>query len=203
MLKPFVVALLMVTSLSLSSCSNGGSQSSETPTGGNETPKTSTEKVELQKYTSSTNGYEFMHPKTWKPEEAKGQEDKVDVAFRDPDGKGEALYVLVTKAPANKSLTDLGKPEQIAERLIKGINDNKDAKLTAELINTKTREANGKTFYIVEYKVKLPNNQERRNLAIIGVSQGKRITLNILAPEKRWNKLKGVFEEMANSFTVK
>jgi photosystem II oxygen-evolving enhancer protein 2 len=203
MLKPFVVALLIATSLSLSSCSTDSSQKpTDTSTGNSKSQETSPESDKLIKYTSS-NGYEFLHPQGWKPVDSKEKSDKVDVAFRDSVKRQGNLYVVISKAPKNKSLEDLGNPSAFGERLVKNINNIPNTKNKAELIGAKSREAGGKTYYTVEYKVKLPDNKERHNLATITDSQGKLFTFTLSAPQDRWDQVKSLFEEMANSFSVK
>ena len=51
------------------------------------------------------------------------------------------------------------------------------------------KEVDGKIYYLLEYAVKLPNQQERHNISSVAVSRGKLFTFNASVPEKRWQKL--------------
>jgi photosystem II oxygen-evolving enhancer protein 2 len=76
-----------------------------------------------------------------------------------------------------------------------------DSGREAELVNAEARESGDKTYYILEYSVKLPN-QIRHNIASVAVSRGKLYTLNASTTEKRWTKLQNLFEQVAKSFSV-
>jgi photosystem II oxygen-evolving enhancer protein 2 len=59
-----------------------------------------------------------------------------------------------------------------------------------------------KTYYILEYAVKLPNQQERHNLASVAVSRGKLYTFNASTPEPRWTKVQPLLQRVVSSFSV-
>lgn len=210
MLKLFITALIISTSLSLSSCSTDSSQKTPTDsskpqsnsTDSSKPPANSTDSSKLQKY-SSPNGYEFLHPEGWKSLDSKEKSDKVDVAFRASDKRPGNLYVIVNKAPKNKTLPDwVGTPSEFGSRLVKSLNS-ANSKNKAVLVGAKSRDSGGKTYYIVEYTLTVPNNQERRNLATSAIGQNKLFTLTLSSPQKQWDNVKGQFEKIANSFTVK
>lgn len=74
--------------------------------------------------------------------------------------------------------------------------------MSASLINAQFHETNGQTYYTLEYQVKLPNNEERHTLASVAVSDGKLYTFNLSTTQKRWEKVKNLFQVAANSFTI-
>ena len=209
--NPFVLNLLIIASLSLSSCTNSSNEPQKNSTSSSEPQKNSTSGIgqektsnvlsELQKY-ASPKGYEFLHPTNWKPEAAKS--DKVDILLRDSAKRQGNLYVVISPAPKNKKgATDLGTDSAFGDRFLKGINSLPNSENKAELIGVKSRKAGDKTFYIVEYKLKLPNNREQHNLASTAVSQVKLFTFTLSTPQKQWDKFKDKFEEITNSFSVK
>ena len=69
------------------------------------------------------------------------------------------------------------------------------------MIGAETNEVKGKTYYILEYDVKLPNSR-RHNIASVVISRGKLFTFNASTTDRRWTKMKKVFEEVVSSFSV-
>ncbi|NJQ96905.1 MAG: hypothetical protein HC784_02800 [Hydrococcus sp. CSU_1_8] len=70
----------------------------------------------------------------------------------------------------------------------------------AELLDAEVRESNGKTYYTLEYEVKIPNRPERHDIASIAVSRNKLYTFNLSTDQKRWNKVNKLFKTVVNSF---
>ncbi len=62
-------------------------------------------------------------------------------------------------------------------------------------------EVKGKTYYILEYAVTLPN-QLRHNLATVVISRGKLFTFNASTTDKRWSKMQNILKEAIESFNV-
>ena len=179
MLKRFAVILLVVLSLSLTSCASAASG--------------------LKRYVDSIDGYQFLYPNGW-------LEVKVsngpDVVFHDLIQTTENVSVVVNPVPEGKTLAELGTPSEVGYRLGKSAIAPPDSGREAELVNAGTLESGGKKYYVLEYAVKLPNQKERHNLASVAVSRGKLFTFNASAPEKRWTKVRNVFEEVVKSFSV-
>lgn len=182
MLRSLIIVVLTIFSLTLSSCT--------TELGG------------LQSYVNTANGYEFLYPNGWMPVDVKNASEGVDVVYRDLIERTENLSVIVSEVPTGKILTDLGTPSEVGYRFFKAVNDNPNLQREADLIRAESQEKEGKTYYILEYEVKLPNNQTRHDLASIAINRGKLLTFNISAPEKRWDKVKNLFETAVKSFTV-
>lgn len=179
MLKRFTVILLVVLSLSLTSCASAASG--------------------LKSYVDSIDGYQFLYPNGW-------LEVKVsngpDVVFHDLIQTTENVSVVVNPVPEGKTLAELGTPSEVGYRLGKNAIAPPDSGREAELVNAGILESGGKKYYVLEYAVKLPNQQKRHNLASVAVSRGKLFTFNASAPEKRWPKVQNVFEEVVKSFSV-
>ncbi|HEY9822426.1 MAG TPA: photosystem II reaction center PsbP [Candidatus Sericytochromatia bacterium] len=178
MLKTIAAVLLLVLTLSLYGCTTGVSG--------------------LKSYVDTTDGYEFLYPNGWLPVKVS---DGPDVVFHDMIERSENVSVVMSKVPEGKTLADLGTPGEVGYQLQKNAIAPPNSGRKAELVNAEARESGDKTYYLLEYSVKLPN-QQRHNLASVAVSRGKLYTLNASTTEKRWEKLRDVFEQVAKSFSV-
>jgi len=178
MLKPFAVACLILLSLMLHGCVSSGSG--------------------LQAYIDSTDGYEFLYPNGWVPiRVANGP----DVVFRDLIEATENVSVVVSSVDRDKTLSDLGGPSEVGQRLAKKVIAPPNSGREAELVSAVSRQLGPKTYYNLEYAIKL-GDQERHNLSSVAVSRGKLYTLSVSAPEQRWSRVRSSFEQVANSFSV-
>ncbi|HAA27888.1 MAG TPA: photosystem II oxygen evolving complex protein PsbP [Cyanobacteria bacterium UBA8553] len=177
MLK-IIAALLLILSLGLHGCAAGVSG--------------------LKSYVDSIDGYEFLYPNGWLPVNVT---DGPDVVLHDIIERTENVSVVINPVPEGKTLAELGTPGEVGYQLQKNAIAPPGSGRKAELVNAEARESGEKTYYLLEYNVKLPN-QERHNIASVAVSRGKIYTLNASTTEKRWGKLKDTFELVAKSFTV-
>lgn len=173
-----IAAVLLVLSLGLTGCASAVSG--------------------LKSYVDTTDGYEFLYPNGWVPVKVS---DGPDVVFHDMIERSENVSVVISDVPDGKSLTDLGTPGEVGYQLQKNAIAPANSGRVAELVNAEARQSGDKTYYLLEYNVKLPN-EERHNVASVSVSRGKLFTLNTSTTEKRWQKLKEMFEIVAKSFTV-
>lgn len=156
----------------------------------------------LQSYVDATDGYQFLYPSGWVGVDVKNSTQGVDVVFRDLIEPSENLSVIISDVSNEQSLTELGSPTEVGYRLLKQFNNDSDNQRETDLISAESREADGKTYYTLEYQVKLPNQQERHNIASISVSRGKLFTFNLSTLQKRWDKVKTLFKNSVNSFAV-
>jgi len=179
MLKRILVSLLVVLSLSLSSCAIS-------PASG------------LKGYVSTARGYQFLYPNGWVPAKVAGD---VDVVFRDLIEETENVSVVVSPAVAGKTLADLGTPGEVGYRLGKNVLAPPGSNREAELISADRRDVDGKTYYILEYGVTLPQ-QKRHNLASAVISRGKVYTFNASTTEDRWHKVESILRKSVNSFSA-
>src|ERR687886_432379 len=179
MLK-IIAALLLILSLGLHGCAAGADVSG------------------LKSYVDSIDGYEFLYPNGWLPVKVT---DGPDVVLHDLIERTENVSVVINPVPEGKTLADLGTPGEVGYQLQKSAIAPPESGRKAELVNAEARESGDKTYYILEYNVKLPN-QERHNLAAVAVSRGKLYTFNASTTEKRWNKMRDVLEQVVKSFSV-
>jgi photosystem II oxygen-evolving enhancer protein 2 len=129
MFRSLIVVLVAILSLTLSSC--------VTDVGG------------LQSYVNAAHGYEFLYPNGWVSVDVKSASEGVDVVYRDLIERTENLSVIISEVPPGKTLTDLGTPSEVGYRFFKAVKDNPNLKREADLIRAESREANGKTYYIL------------------------------------------------------
>lgn len=153
----------------------------------------------LKSYVDSTDGYQFLYPNGWLPVKVA---NGADVVFHDLIETSENVSVVVSPVPEGKVLSELGTPTEVGYKLGKNVIAPLDSGREAELVNAEAREKSAKIYYLLEYIVKLPNQQQRHNLASVAVSGGKLFTFNASVPEKRWSKVRQVVEQVVNSFSV-
>lgn len=178
MLKRFAVITLLLISLTLQGCANLG--------GG------------FKPYVDALDGYKFLYPNGWLQMTVS---DGPDVVFRDLIEETENVSVVVSALDSSKTLADLGDASQVGLRLAQSILAPKGSNREADLLSAKERSRGDKVYYDLEYLIKLPD-RARHHLASVAVSRGKLYTLNISAPEQRWQKISDIFETVATSFTV-
>ncbi|OKH38102.1 photosystem II oxygen evolving complex protein PsbP [[Phormidium ambiguum] IAM M-71] len=178
MLKRIVVLLLVGLTITLSGCVSA--------TGG------------LKSYIDTSEGYQFLYPNGWIQVQVS---NGPDVVFHDLIEETENVSVVISPVASGKTLQDLGSPGEVGYKLSKSAIAPPGSGREAELINAEAREGGGKTYYLLEYAVKLPN-KERHNLASVVINQGKLYTFNASTTEKRWQKIKNQFQQVVDSFQV-
>ncbi len=183
MKKIFISLLLICLTTLIASCSAGVSG--------------------LQSYVNTAQGYEFLYPNGWIPVDVKNATPGVDVVFRDLIERGENLSVIISDVPSDKTLEDLGTPTDIGYRFFKAVNNSPELNREADFITAESRQVNNKTYYLLEYEVKTPEQPARHNIATVAVSRGKLFTFNLSTSEKRWNQVKDTLTIAAKSFTIR
>jgi photosystem II oxygen-evolving enhancer protein 2 len=182
MLKSLAIALFCLSCLWLTGCAVAASG--------------------VQRYVDAGDGYEFLYPNGWVQVSVKGQKAGLDAMFKDLIERGENLSVVISQVDPAENLTDLGTPTDIGRRFLKNLELDPDIRRKTELIGAESFRNLDKTYYILEYQVKLPNQVERHNLATIATSRGKLYTFNLSTAQNRWDRVENLFELSARSFTV-
>lgn len=179
MFKRIAAIFLVAISLTLTSCISTGAG--------------------LQAFVDTTDGYEFLYPNGWLKVKVS---DGPDVVLHDLVEATENVSVVISPVVGEKTLTDLGTPTEVGYKLSKNAIAPLDSGRKAELVNAEAREYKAKTYYQLEYAVKLADGRERHNLASVAVSRGKLFTMNISTTEDRWQKVHDKFAQVINSFSV-
>jgi photosystem II oxygen-evolving enhancer protein 2 len=153
----------------------------------------------FKSFVDTTDGYEFLYPNGWLQVKVA---DGPDVVFHDLIEVSENISVVISPVPDGKTLPELGTPTEVGYKLGKAALAPPDSGRSAELVNAVEQESDGKTYYILEYLVKLPNREQRHNVASVAVSRGKLFTFNASIPERRWQRVQRMMENVVNSFSV-
>jgi photosystem II oxygen-evolving enhancer protein 2 len=180
MLKRILAIALVVFSLSLSGCV------AVTPTAG------------LKSFVDSIDGYQFLYPNGWVQVSVSSGADAV---FHDIIHQSENVSVVINPVSGQKTLADLGDPGEVGYKLGKSAIAPEGSGRTAELVNAEARQVGDKTYYLLEYAVKI-GEQLRHNIASVAISRGKLYTFNASTSEERWGKMKDILEETIQSFSV-
>lgn len=152
----------------------------------------------LTPYVDALGGFKFLYPVGWvQVKVASGP----TVVFHDLIEETENVSVVVNPVPDGQTLESLGTPSEVGYKLSKTAIAPPESGRVAELVNAEAREANGKTYYLLEYEVQLPG-QRRHNLASVAVSRGKLFTFNVSTPERRWAKAGDLLSRVVRSFSV-
>lgn len=152
----------------------------------------------LKSFVDSTDGYQFLYPNGWV---AVKVSSGPDIVFHDLIETSENISVVISPVSKDKTLADLGTPGEVGYKLGKNAIAPPDSGRKAELVNAEAHSEDAKTYYILEYAVKLPNS-DRHNLASVAISRGKLFTFNASTTEKRWNKVQNMLKQVVNSFSV-
>ncbi|AFZ52192.1 photosystem II reaction center PsbP [Cyanobacterium aponinum] len=182
MLKSIATFIVIILTVTLSACVS--------PTGG------------LNPYVDGADGYKFLYPNGWMAVDVKEASEGVDVVFRDFIERSENLSVIISDVNKNMDLSDLGSPTDVGYRFMQIVNQDTNNQREAELISAEKREQNLEDYYLLEYKVKLGDNQYRHNLASVVTKNGKLYTFNISTTESRWENVENRFKTIVKSFTV-
>lgn len=182
MLKPIATLIIIIFTITLFGCVS--------PTSG------------LNPYVDGADGYKFLYPNGWMAVDVKNASEGVDVVFRDLIERSENLSVIISDISKDKSLEDLGSPTDVGYRFMQIVNQNSNNQIEADLISAEKREQNLDNYYLLEYRVKLPDNQYRHNLASVVTKNGKLYTFSISTTESRWQNVEKRFKTVAKSFTV-
>ncbi|WP_330205335.1 photosystem II reaction center PsbP [Cyanobacterium sp. Dongsha4] len=182
MLKSIATFIVIILTVTLSACVS--------PTGG------------LNPYVDGADGYKFLYPNGWIAVDVKDASEGVDVVFRDFIERSENLSVIISDVNKDMDLSDLGSPTDVGYRFMQIVNQDTNNQREAELISAEKREQNLEDYYLLEYKVKLGENQYRHNLASVVTKNGKLYTFNISTTESRWENVENRFKTVVKSFTV-
>jgi photosystem II oxygen-evolving enhancer protein 2 len=153
----------------------------------------------LNAFVDDIDGYRFLYPNGWVQIKVS---NGPDVVFHDIIEQTENVSVVINPVPGRQTLADLGTPGEVGYQLSKSAIAPPDSGRTAELIDAQAREVNGRSYYLLEYLVKLADGRERHNLASAAISRGKLFTINASTAEERWEAMQEALTRSVKSFTV-
>ncbi len=152
----------------------------------------------LKSFSDNIDGYNFLYPNGWISVQVSGG---ADVVYRDLIEETENVSVVVSPVSGERNLTDLGDPTAVAKGILQAVIAPPDSGVNASLVSADSRQDDDKTYYKLDYTVELPIGN-RHNLSSVVVRRGKLFTLNISAPEARWETVEPLFQQVVDSFSV-
>jgi photosystem II oxygen-evolving enhancer protein 2 len=181
MFKRIFAILLIVVSISLQGCAVSGAAG-------------------FKSYIDSIDGYRFLYPNGWSEVNVT---NGADIVFHDLIEPSENVSVVLSPVsdPDKKTLTQLGSPGEVGYQIGKKAIAPPDSGRQAELVNAESHEIDGKTYYLLEYAVKIGDRQ-RHNLASAVINRGKLYTFNASTTEQRWEKVRDLLYQSVQSFSV-
>ncbi len=153
----------------------------------------------LLPFKDTRDGYRLLYPNGWVQKSVKGG---ADVLFHDIIQPLENVSVVIGELKSVKQLADLGTPEDVGARVRDRIIAPPESDRKATLISAKSQQLNGQDYYWLEYAIELSNGLKRHDLVAVTAKRQRLYTLDISAPESRWEKVKEMFEEVVHSFQV-
>jgi photosystem II oxygen-evolving enhancer protein 2 len=152
----------------------------------------------LNSFQSPDGRYAFLYPTGWtRVQVSEGPQ----VVFHDLINADETLSLVVSDVNSTNSLENLGSAVAVGEKLRRVVIAPEGSGREAELVEASEREDGGRTFYDLEYAVHL-NDRDRHELATVVVDRGRLYTLAASTNEVRWPKVKVLFHQVIQSFTL-
>jgi photosystem II oxygen-evolving enhancer protein 2 len=152
----------------------------------------------LNSYQSPDGRYAFLYPTGWtRVQVSNGPK----VVFHDLINSDETLSLVISEVGEGRDLDGLGSAVAVGESMRRQVIAPEGSGRQAELVEARERQVAGRTFYDLEYAVRLAD-RNRHELATVVVDRGRLYTLAASTNELRWPKVKDLFERVITSFTL-
>ena len=151
----------------------------------------------LNSFESPDGRYSFFYPVGWTRVSVSGGPQ---VVFHDLINSDETLSLVVSKVEDDIALEELGSADIVGKRLINEVIAPEGTGRNVELVEANSRETGGKTFYDLEYSVRL-EDRDRHELATVAINRGYLYTLAASTNESRWPKVQEMFKHVIHSFS--
>jgi photosystem II oxygen-evolving enhancer protein 2 len=152
----------------------------------------------LNSFASPDGRYAFLYPTGWTRVQVSGGPQLV---FHDLINSDETLSLVISEVSADRDLEGLGSAVAVGEKLRRTVIAPEGSGRQAELVEAREREQQGHTFYDLEYAVHL-SDRDRHELATVVADRGRLYTFAASTNEARWNKVKGLFDQVIRSFSL-
>tara|TARA_Y100001968_G_C19387742_1_gene733816 strand:- start:566 stop:1123 length:558 start_codon:yes stop_codon:yes gene_type:complete len=150
----------------------------------------------LEPFKSSDGRYGFLYPTGWTKVAVK---NGPEVVFHDLINSDETLSLVISKLESDITLEELGSAEEVGKRLTNEVKSDEKNDREVQLIETSARETLDHTFYDLEYSVRFPG-VNRHELATVVVDRGYLYTLATSSSDRRWPKVKNLYQKVIGSF---
>ncbi|MFN7898475.1 MAG: photosystem II reaction center PsbP [Synechococcaceae cyanobacterium] len=152
----------------------------------------------LNSYQSPDGRYAFLYPTGWTRVQVSGGPK---VVFHDLINSDETLSLVISEVSADSDLEALGSAVAVGEKLRRSVIAPAGSGRDAELVEAHEREQGGRTYYDLEYSVRL-SDRERHELATAVVDRGRLYTFAASTNAVRWPRVKELFERVITSFNL-
>ncbi len=152
----------------------------------------------LNSFQSPDGRYAFLYPTGWTRVQVS---DGPQVVFHDLINSDETLSLVISDVNATNDLESLGSAVAVGEKLRRVVIAPEGSGRQAELVEAQERLDGGRTFYDLEYSVHL-SDRDRHELATVVVDRGRLYTLAASTNEARWPRVKVLFHQVIQSFTL-
>jgi len=152
----------------------------------------------LNSFNSPDGRYAFLYPTGWTRVQVSGGPQ---VVFHDLINSDETLSLVISEVSPDRDLEGLGSAVAVGEKLRRTVIAPEGSGRQAELVEAREREQQGHTFYDLEYAVHL-SDRDRHELATVVADRGRLYTFAASTNEARWNKVKGLFDQVIRSFSL-
>lgn len=152
----------------------------------------------LNSFQSPDGRYAFLYPTGWTRVQVS---DGPQVVFHDLINSDETLSLVISDVNATNELESLGSAVAVGEKLRRVVIAPEGSGRQAELVEAQERQDGGRTFYDLEYAVHL-SDRDRHELATVVVDRGRLYTLAASTNEARWPRVKVLFHQVIQSFTL-
>jgi photosystem II oxygen-evolving enhancer protein 2 len=123
------------------------------------------------------------------------------VVFHDLINSDETLSLVISEVTPDRDVETLGSAVAVGETLRRVVIAPEGSGRSAELVEARERQQDGRTFYDLEYAVHLAD-RDRHELATVVSDRGRLYTFAASTNEVRWPKVQELFERVITSFTL-
>jgi photosystem II oxygen-evolving enhancer protein 2 len=152
----------------------------------------------LNSFSSPDGRYAFLYPTGWtRVQVSNGPQ----VVFHDLINSDETLSLVISEVTPDRDVETLGSAVAVGETLRRVVIAPDGSGRSAELVEARERQQDGRTFYDLEYAVHLAD-RDRHELATVVSDRGRLYTFAASTNEVRWPKVQELFERVITSFTL-
>ena len=152
----------------------------------------------LNSFSSPDGRYAFLYPTGWtRVQVSNGPQ----VVFHDLINSDETLSLVISEVTPDRDVETLGSAVAVGETLRRVVIAPEGSGRSADLVEARERQQDGRTFYDLEYAVHLAD-RDRHELATVVSDRGRLYTFAASTNEVRWPKVQELFERVITSFTL-
>lgn len=161
----------------------------------------------LETFVDTECGFQILVPTGWERTEQSLSDRRKLRLFVDPSsGDDDKTILFIAYTPVRDDFTTLGSfgsVDQVAQMTILPKGSLAGDETESTMISAESK----KNAYMFDYKSKVPNQPERHFRTIFALAQGATggaggvlVTLTAQTPESRYGEMKGVFDEIIDSY---